>query len=66
MNELEEIEILRWQRKSIGLILEQIAYHQYLYSLTNHSKKKEKHKKSIQFNTDVKKSMLIEYGWSLD
>ena len=58
-----EIELLKWQRKSVGIAQEEIRHRQRLYKLTNHSKKKEKHKRNIKFHENVLQLMLDEYGW---
>lgn len=56
-------ELLNFQRKSVALVDEDISYHQKLYNLTKHSKKKAKHLSNLRFSLDVKQMMYDEYGW---
>lgn len=54
-------ESLEFQRKAISLTIsltisllkDKLKYHQTLYKLTNHSKKKEKHLQNIKITQDM-------------
>ena len=61
---MNETKLLKMQRLSVGIAQKDIEFHQRLHRLTKHSKKKEKHKKSIEFYEGVLQLMLEEYGWN--
>lgn len=46
-------ELLEFQRKAISLLKDKLNYHQMLYKITNHSKKKEKHLQNIKITQAV-------------
>lgn len=57
-------ELYFHQLETVHQIKMKSQHYQTLYQLTNHGKKKEKHKQNIQFMQDVITLAYEEYGWS--
>lgn len=60
---MKDDELFAVQRKSISKMKEKLHYHQMLYKLTKHSKKKQKHLENIKVMQEVILSAYEEYGW---
>ncbi len=56
-------KLFEFLRKSIFHMKQRLEYHQMLYKLTKHSKKKQKHLENINIMREVILSAYEEYGW---
>lgn len=51
------------EEKIIEFMEKKLAYYKMLYELTNHSKKKARHKFDIKFQEEIIAETKEEYGW---
>lgn len=63
MLKVSEDKVFKAQRNSITKMKKKLNYHEGLYKLTKHSKKKAKHLANMKFMRECILDAYVEYGW---